>query len=139
MAMKQALALMTDELVFDGWAVSRECGPVWKPGLVMVTNWRVIFLDPDTGQSAIPISGEVVVERVTPTTLMISAWHDRMTLDFDSPSALVAVKSLLKQAPGWANRGSTKSQTNDGNPASQWRGPVMDTGVTVRRAVPSAG
>lgn len=139
MEMKQAVVLMSDELIFEGWAVSRQCGSIWQPGLAMITNWRIIFLDLDRGLSAIPISREVEVERSTPTTLIITAWHDRMTLDFDGPSALVAVKSLLRQAPGWANEGLDRSKTGIGGMCSQWRDLVRDTGVTVRPTASRGG
>lgn len=132
MALKQAVALLADERLFEGWAVSRHCGTVWTPGLAMITNWRIIFLDPGAGISAIPISREVEVVRSTPTTLIITAWHERMVLDFDGPAALVAVKGLLKQAPGWATAGLDGSRTGIGAASGQWRDLAGDTGVTVR-------
>ena len=134
MDMKQAVKLLADELLFEGYAVSRDYGAVCRPGLALVTNWRIIFLDPDTGLSAIPISREVEVERATPTTLIITAWHDRMVLNFDGPSALESVKSLLKQAPGWASAGLDMSRTGIGQRSHEWRDMVIDGGVTVRSA-----
>lgn len=132
MEMKQAIPLLTDELLVEGWAVSRDCGSSWRPGLALITNWRIICLDPDTGLSAIPISREVEIECSTPTTLIISAWHERMVLKFDGPSALASVKRLLKQAPGWASAGLNASRNTPGRITHEWRDLAVDGGVTVR-------
>ena len=135
MEMKRTLTLLTDEQVFEGWAVSRTIGQDQQPGLAVITNWRIIFLDPSAGMSAIPISREVRVTRSTPTTLIIKAWHDRMVLEFDGPSALTAVKALLKQSPGWASVGLGRGRVGSADEHGPWRDRMADDGVTVQPAL----
>ncbi|QSF55153.1 hypothetical protein [Brevundimonas fontaquae] len=130
--MKRALTLLTDEQVFEGWAVSRKIGEELQPGLAVITNWRIIFLDPTAGMSAIPISREVRVTRLTPTTLIIQAWHDQMILEFEGPSPLATVKALLKQSPGWASIGPGRESAGSAEEHGRWRDRMADGGVTVQ-------
>lgn len=99
--LKRNLVMLGGETLFEGWAATRTAPDETSPGLVLVTNWRIVFLDPTGACAAFPTSGLLDLTICPPATLKLTAWHDRITLRFDSAEALAAVVGLLRQSPGW--------------------------------------
>jgi len=100
-ALRQALRPLGGEVVIEGWAAERARGDERICGLVLVTNWRIIFFDSKEGLSAFPIFKIDYVERRSPTCIALSAWYDHMQLVFENQAALGAVLNLLRQDPRW--------------------------------------
>ncbi len=100
-ALRQALRPLEGEVVIEGWAAERTRGDERVWGLVLVSNWRFIFIDPKQGLSAFPIFKIDYVERRSSTCVALSTWYDRMQLVFDDPAALGAALNLLRQDPRW--------------------------------------
>ena len=100
-ALRQTLRPLEGEVVIEGWAAERARGDERVCGLVLVSNWRFIFVDPKEGLSAFPIFKIDNVERRSPTCIALSTWNDRKQLDFDNQAALRAALNLLRQDPRW--------------------------------------
>lgn len=101
-ALRQAVRPLEGEVVIDGWAAERGWDAKRVSGLVLVTNWRIVFIDPEGELSAFPIFKIDYVEHRSPTCVVLSTWYDRMQLSFDSHATLGAVANLLRQDPTWA-------------------------------------
>lgn len=99
--LKRNLVMLDGEALFEGWAATQTAPEEASPGLVLVTNWRVVFLDLTGAYAAFPTSGLLDLTICPPATLKLTAWHDRITLRFDSAEVLAAVVGLLRQSPGW--------------------------------------
>lgn len=100
-ALRQGVRPLAGEVVIEGWAAERGCGEACVCGLVLVTNWRIMFIDPQGRLSAFPILKIDYAEHRSATCIVLSTWYDRMQLSFDSPAALAAVANLLRQDPCW--------------------------------------
>ncbi|KRB52613.1 MAG: hypothetical protein V4514_19485 [Pseudomonadota bacterium] len=100
--LRQAVRPLEGEVMIEGWAAERARGDERVCGLVLVSNWRFIFVDPREGLSAFPIFKIDYVERRSPTCLALSTWYDRMQLAFDNQAALGAALNLLRQDSRWA-------------------------------------
>lgn len=87
--------------MLEGWAADRVSVRERRLGLVLLTKWRIIFVDMNGGFSAIPIAKIDYVEIVSQTQVMIAAWYDRLHLAFDGRGPLSAVLNLLRQDPNW--------------------------------------
>lgn len=70
-------------------------------GLLLLSSWRVMFVDVAGGFSAMPIANIECVEIVSPTQVAISTWCDRLNLGFDNGSAPAVVLNLLRQDRNW--------------------------------------
>lgn len=103
-ALRQCARMLSSEFVIEGWAAERACGERSEPGLVLVTNWRFMFIDPAGRLSAFPIFKIDCAESRPPACLVLSSWYDRMQLTFDSPATLAAVTNLLRQDAHWTAR-----------------------------------
>lgn len=99
--LRGAVRLLDGEVVIDGWAAERERGGLLDCGLVLVTNWRIMFVETGGRLAAFPISKVDYVEYRSPTCVALRAWYDHMLLSFDSQAALAAVVNLLRQDPNW--------------------------------------
>lgn len=99
--LRSTITLLNDEIVFEGWAAEREWGSRRLPGLVILTNWRIMALDLEGGMSAIPISRISEIASAAPANLAVHCWYERMVLYFDGPDAKKAVVKMLAQRPGW--------------------------------------
>ncbi|WP_312165574.1 hypothetical protein [Phenylobacterium sp.] len=100
-ALRQGVRPLEGEVMIEGWAAERVRGEECVCGLVLVTNWRIMFIDAQGGLSALPIFKIDYAEHRSPTCVVLSTWYDRMHLSFDSPAALGAVANLLRQDPCW--------------------------------------
>jgi hypothetical protein len=100
-ALRDAVTLIDGEVLIDGWAAERDPVGQRDLGLVLVTSWRLIFVDVEGAFSALPIAKIDRVERVSPTQVVMAAWYDRMHLRFDSAAAAGAVLNLLRQDSNW--------------------------------------
>lgn len=100
-ALRHAVRPIEGEVMIEGWAAERARGDERVCGLVLVSNWRFIFVDPKEGFSAFPIFKIDYVERCSPTCMAFSTWYDRMQLVFDNQAALGAALNLLRQDPRW--------------------------------------
>ncbi|MGC1302749.1 MAG: hypothetical protein WA840_10280 [Caulobacteraceae bacterium] len=95
--LRRKVVLLKGETLFDGWAVERHCGDRHSPGLVLLTNWRLIFIDVDGVFSAAPIAKIDRVEILSSTQLIIVAWYDSLNLDFEAAGSTASVFNLLRQ------------------------------------------
>lgn len=102
--MRRSLTLFEGESLLEGWAAERVTSGVGRLGLVMLTSWRLVFIDDAEHLSAIPIGKIDEVVTVSATRLAIRAWYDRMDLVFDGPATAGAVLNLLRQDPKFAAR-----------------------------------
>lgn len=100
-ALRYAVRPLEGEVMIEGWAAERMRGDERVCGLVLVSNWRFIFVDPKEGLSAFPIFKIDYVERRSLTCVAFSTWYDRMQLVFDNQAALGAALNLLRQDPRW--------------------------------------
>lgn len=100
-ALRKAIRPLEGEVMIEGWAAERARGDERVCGLVLVSNWRFIFVDPKERLSAFPIFKIDYVERRSPTCVAFSTWYDRMQLVFDNQAALGAALNLLRQDPRW--------------------------------------
>ena len=100
--LRQRVLPLGGEVMIEGWAAERICGDERVLGLVLVTSWRIVFVAPQGGLTAFPISKIDYAEHRSPTCVVLSTWYDRMQLSFDSPAALGAVATLLRQDPCWS-------------------------------------
>lgn len=103
-ALRQGVRLLDGEVVIDGWAAERACGERSDGGLLLVTTWRIMFIDAQGGLNAFPICKIDYAEWHPPGRIVLSTWYDRMELTFDSHAALAAVTNLLRQDSQWAAR-----------------------------------
>ena len=101
MELGNATALLDGEVLIEGFAAERSGPGLTLPGLVMVTSWRIIFVDVESTMSAIRIGGVMSLDVLPPAMLVISAWHDQMRLAFDGRAALKVVVDLLRREPAW--------------------------------------
>jgi hypothetical protein len=100
--LKAGVQLLDGETLLEAWAADGERSGGWVLGLVLVTRWRVIFVDLKGGMTAFPILKIEYVETNLPSLLTLAAWDGRITLRFDSPAARSAVLNLLRQDASWA-------------------------------------
>jgi hypothetical protein len=106
-------ALLEGEVLLEGWAAQRERGGGRVLGLVLVTSWRIVFVDVEGGLLAFPIAKIDYVERAAPAQVLLSAWYDQINLTFDSEAALNAALNLLRQDPSWNAAEIKLSRTED--------------------------
>jgi hypothetical protein len=99
--LRQDVVLLEGEVLLECWAAQRGGGGRRVLGLVLVTSWRIVFVDIEGGLTAFPIAKIDYVERVVPGQVLLSAWYDQINLAFDNQSALDAVLNLLRQDPSW--------------------------------------
>ncbi len=102
--LRRSLPLFEGESLLEGWAAVRMTSGEGCPGLVTVTNWRLIFIDSALRLSAIPIAKIDEVSIPSAGRLGICAWYDRMDLVFDGSAAARSVLNLLRQDPKYAAR-----------------------------------
>jgi hypothetical protein len=100
-ALRQAVILLEGEVILEGWAAERGGGKARGLGLLVVTSWRVLFVDLDRSFTAFPIFKIHAVEGDSLCQVTMSAWYDRLQLKFDNPAAARAVLNLLRQNPSW--------------------------------------
>lgn len=100
-ALRQAVMLLDGEVILEGWAAERGAGRARGLGLLVVTSWRVLFVDVDRSFTAFPIFKIHAVEGDALSQVTMSVWYDRMQLQFDNPAAARAVLNLLRQNPLW--------------------------------------
>jgi hypothetical protein len=99
--LRRDVVLLEGEVLLEGWAAQRRQGGRRVLGLVLVTSWRIVFVDIEGGLSAFPIAKIDYVERAVPGQVLLSAWYDQINLAFDHQGALDAVLNLLRQDPSW--------------------------------------
>ncbi len=100
-ALRQAVMLLDGEVMLEGWAAERAAGSARGLGLLVVTSWRVLFVDLDRRFTAFPIFKIHAVEGDSLCEVTMSAWYDRMQLRFDSPATARAALNLVRQNPAW--------------------------------------
>jgi hypothetical protein len=100
-ALRQAIMLLDGEVILEGWAAERRTGRARGLGLLIVTSWRVLFVDMDRSFTAFPIFKIHAVGGDALSQVTMSVWYDRMQLQFDNPAAAHAVLNLLRQNPSW--------------------------------------
>lgn len=98
--LRRRVVLLAGEVALDGWAATHGVGGVAVLGLLVVTSWRVIFVDLDGGFSAFP-TFKIHAAECDACQLSLSVWYDRMQVRFDNPAAARAVLNLLRQDRGW--------------------------------------
>jgi hypothetical protein len=101
-ALRQAVVLLEGEVLLEGWAA--EQGPAGQQvlGLLIVTNWRVAFVDVDGGFTAFPIFKIDDMRCGGSAEVAMSVWYGRMHLTFDNAAIAAEVVTLLRQDPCWA-------------------------------------
>jgi len=101
--LRRSLRLIGSEVILEGWAASfgQSLSPI--PGLVLVTDWRVVFMDTSGRMMALPISKISITEVAPPCAVTFTVWYGRMALSFDTPSALRSVVGLMRQSSGWSS------------------------------------
>jgi len=99
--LKESVGMLGGETLLEGWAADSERSGERVPGLVLVTNYRVIFIDVGGVLSAFPIAKIHSVEVHSPIKISISAWYGRLVLTFDNPGTSSAVLNLLRQDSNW--------------------------------------
>lgn len=70
-----------------------------RPGLLLATNWRVIFIRPGGEFAAFPMPKIEVARTVRPAQLILSVWYGRLVLAFDHCATALAVETRLQQGP----------------------------------------
>lgn len=101
LALRSAVPLLESEVLLEGWAAEQITGRQGRPGLLLVTDWRVIFIEADAGFAAFPIVKVDLLRRAETAQLTISTWYGRMQLAFDNWATASAVENRLRQAAGW--------------------------------------
>lgn len=99
-ALRDQIALLEGETVFEGWAAERLSRVDRKPGLALLTNWRLIVADISGGFSAVPIAKIDRIDLPSPTTVRLTAWYEAISLDFGSVAAAATLANCLRQDPG---------------------------------------
>lgn len=87
--------------MLEGWGARRVNLGEQRAGLLLLSTWRVMFVDVAGGFSAMPIANIECVEIVSPTLVTISTWYDRLNIAFDNRSAPAVVLNLLRQDRNW--------------------------------------
>jgi hypothetical protein len=99
--LKDTDGLLGDEALLEGWAARDErCGNGCL-GLVLVTNYRLIFAEVGGALTAFPISKIHAAEIHSPACVSFSTWYGRLILTFDNPETTSAVLNLLRQDSDW--------------------------------------
>jgi len=101
LALRSAVRLLEGEVLLEGWAAEQITGRQGRPGLLLVTDWRIIFIDADAAFAAFPIVKVDLLRRAGTAQLTISSWYGRMQLAFDNWATASAVENRLRQAAGW--------------------------------------
>ena len=96
-ALRAEISFLEGETAFDGWAV--QCGG--KIGLVVMTSWRVVYVDFDRRPCAMPIAKIHRLRIETRTKVELLAWHQRLALEFASASQCAAFLNVLRQDGAW--------------------------------------
>lgn len=99
-ALRDQIALLEGEVVFEGWAAERLGRVDRQPGLALLTNWRLIVADIRGGFSAVPITKIDRIDLPSPTTVRVTAWYEAISLDFESEAAAATLANCLRQDPG---------------------------------------
>lgn len=94
--------MLHGETVFDGWAAYRVNAEERIAGLLLLSSWRVMFVDVAGGFSAMPIASIECVEIVTSTQVAVSTWYDKLNLAFDNEGTPAVVLNLLRQDRNWS-------------------------------------
>ncbi|WP_421931768.1 hypothetical protein [Phenylobacterium sp.] len=126
--LRKAVTLLDGEVMLEGWAADRVSVRERRLGLVLLTNWRIMFVDMKGGFSAIPIAKIDYVEIISPTQIMISTWYDRLHLAFDSRGPSSAVLNLLRQDPNWNAVEADLFGKPDVRSLANGNGPAADEG-----------
>lgn len=98
-ALRDQIALLEGETVFEGWATERLGRVERQAGLVLLTNWRLIVADIGGGFSAVPIAKIDRINLPAPTIVRLTAWYEAISLDFESAVAAATFVSCLRQDP----------------------------------------
>lgn len=98
-ALRNQVALLEGETVFEGWAAGRVGQTDRQPGLALLTNWRLIVADISGGFSAIPITKIDRIGLPSPTTVRLTAWYETVSLNFESAAAAATLVNCLRQDP----------------------------------------
>ena len=96
-ALRDRIALIEGETVFEGWAADRVGGNNRQPGLALLTNWRLIVADISGGFSAVPIAKVDRIDLPSPNTVCLSAWYETVSLCFESAAAAATLVNCLRQ------------------------------------------
>jgi hypothetical protein len=97
-ALRAEISFLEGETAFDGWAV--QCGG--KIGLVVMTSWRVVYVDFDRRRPcAMPIAKIHRLRIETPTKVELLAWRQHLALEFASASQCAAFLNVLRQDGAW--------------------------------------
>lgn len=100
-ALRQTVALLYGETMLEGWAAYRVNAGDRLAGLLLLSSWRVMFVDVAGGFSAMPIANIKCVEIVSPTKVTVSTWYDKLSLAFDNESTPAVVLNLLRKDRNW--------------------------------------
>jgi hypothetical protein len=96
-ALRDQIALLEGETVFEGWAAERLGRDDRQPGLALLTNWRLIVADISGDFFAVPIGKIVRIDLSSPTTVHLTAWHEAISLDFESAACAATLVNCLRQ------------------------------------------
>jgi hypothetical protein len=95
-ALRDQIALFEGETVVEGWTAGRVGR---RPGLALLTNWRLIIADIGGGFAAVPIAKIDRIDLPSPTTMRLTAWYETVSLSFESAAAAAALVNCLRQDP----------------------------------------
>jgi hypothetical protein len=98
-ALRDQIALLEGETVFEGWAAGRVGRVDRQPGLALLTNLRLIVADISGGFSAVPIAKIDRIDLPSPTTVRLTAWYEAISLSFESAAAAATLVNCLRQDP----------------------------------------
>ena len=99
LALRGGAPLLEGEVLLEAWAADRSVGLSVYPGLLLLTDWRVIFIETDGRLSAFPILKIDVVRRTGTAELTITAWYGCMQLAFDHQATASSVETCLRHDP----------------------------------------
>jgi len=96
-ALRDQIALLEGETVFEGWAAERLGRVARRPGLALLTNRRLIVADISGDFSAVPIAKLVRIDVLSPTTVRLTAWCEAISLDLESAACAATLVNCLRQ------------------------------------------
>lgn len=91
------MALLGSEVVFEAWRAEQVSAGGSRPGLLVATNWRVIFIRPGGEYAAFPMPKIEVARTTRAAQLILSVWYGRLVLAFDDCATALAVEIQLQQ------------------------------------------
>lgn len=91
------MALLPAEVVFETWRAEQMVAGGSLPGLLVATNWRVIFIRKGGENAAFPAPKIEVARTIGRAQLILSVWYGRLVLAFDDCTTTSAVEARLRQ------------------------------------------